>query len=176
MIAIPHMAGRRANIYRPAGLACLALLMASAVVAHGYKAGTLSIHHPWSRATPAGAKVAAGYLTIHNAGTVPDRLLGGESEAGSAVEVHEMSVADGVMRMRALPQGLEIPAGATVELALGGTHLMITGLKRGLWEGEMVKVVLKFEKAGSIDMEFEVQAMGAKPAPHGSGDDGAHTH
>jgi copper(I)-binding protein len=157
-------------------VAFLALLLGPAALAHGYKAGSLAIHHPWTRATPAGAKVAGGYLVIDNEGSEPDRLLGGASEAGTAVEVHEMSEADGIMRMRRLADGVVIPAGGTVELKPGGLHLMITGLKRQLTEGEMVKVTLSFENAGKIDLELEVQAIGQTPAPHEDDAHGGHTH
>jgi periplasmic copper chaperone A len=172
MIAHDHAHLRLTGIV----MAFLALLLAPAALAHGYKAGSLAIHHPWTRATPAGARVAGGYLVIENRGSEPDRLLGGASEAGTAVEVHEMSEADGIMRMRALPGGIVIPVGGTVELKPGGLHLMITGLKRQLAEGEMVKVTLSFEKAGRIDLEFEVQAIGQVPAPHEGDGDGGHTH
>lgn len=141
-------------------------------IAHGYKVGALAVHHPWSRATPKGAKVAGGYLTIENRGRHADRLLGGTTEAGTAIEVHEMSEKDGVMTMRALAGGLEIPAGGSVELSPGGAHLMITGLKRQLVEGEMIKATLMFEKAGPLAVELEVAAMGRPPA-HGHDHDDA---
>jgi copper(I)-binding protein len=142
---------------------------------HGYKAGTLQISHPWTRATPAGAKVAGGYLVITNKGAVADRLKGGSTEAGTRIEVHEMAESEGVMRMRKLAEGLAIPPGATVELKPAGYHLMILGLKQPLVEGEMVKATLLFEKAGPVEIELEVSAMGTTPSPH-EDDDGAHTH
>jgi len=157
-------------------MACIALLLGPAALAHGYKAGSLAIHHPWTRATPAGARVAGGYLVIENEGSEPDRLLGGASEAGTAIEVHEMSEADGIMTMRALTDGLTIPAGGSVELKPGGLHLMITGLKRRLMEGEKVKATLAFEKAGRIDVEFEVQPIGGSPARDEEDGHGGHTH
>jgi copper(I)-binding protein len=156
--------------------ACLALAHGATGLAHGYKAGALAIHHPWTRATPAGARVAAGYLVIENSGSEPDRLLGGSSEAGRAVEIHEMAENEGIMTMRALAEGLLVPAGGKVELKPGGLHLMITGLKRQLVEGEMMAATLVFEKAGRIDVEFEVQAIGGAPPSHGSQSDGGHTH
>ena len=157
-------------------MACIALLLGPAALAHGYKAGSLAIHHPWTRATPAGARVAGGYLVIENEGSEPDRLLGGASEVGTAIEVHEMSEADGIMTMRALTDGLTIPAGGSVELKPGGLHLMITGLKRRLMEGEKVKATLAFEKAGRIDVEFEVQPIGGSPARDEEDGHGGHTH
>src|SRR5262249_19550538 len=93
----------------------LALSMPS-VHAGDYRVGSLDIAGPWSRATPKGASVGAGYLTIKNTGTTADRLVGGSSDAAAAFEVHEMSMNNGVMKMRPVKGGLEIKPGETVEL------------------------------------------------------------
>ena len=69
----------------------------SPILAQNINVGDLQIDHPWSRATPPGAQVAAGYLGITNKGTSPDRLLGGSSPAAGKVEVHEMAMKDDVM-------------------------------------------------------------------------------
>ncbi len=143
----------------------------STTVSRSKKAGPLVIDQPWSRATPGGAKVAGGYLRITNTGGEPDRLIGGSADFAGRVEVHEMSNVDNVMRMKALDQGLVIAPGQTVELRPGGLHIMFLDLKRPLKEGETAKGVLVFEKAGPIELEFVVRAMGAR------GDDGAaHGH
>jgi copper(I)-binding protein len=142
--------------------ACLALLLAAAaplaVAAHNYAIGALRIGHPWSPPNPPGAPTAAGYLTIYNLGRVPDRLLGGVSPMFGHIEVHEMSMAGGIMRMRPLPQGLVVPPGATVSLAPGGLHLMMIGPRRPFRIGERIPVTLRFERAGSVPVEFYVQA------------------
>lgn len=131
------------------------------------KAGSLTIEQPWSRATPGGAKVGGGYLRITNAGTVPDRLIGGSFPPASKVEVHEMRLDGDVMRMKPVEGGLEIKPGATVDLKPGGLHLMFMGLKEPLKEGQTLKGTLTFEKAGSIDVEYAVRGMGgAAPAEH----------
>ncbi len=95
-----------------------------------YKVGALVIEAPWARATPGGAKVGGAYLKITNTGTEADRLVGGTLPVAAAVEVHEMSMTDGVMKMRKLDKGLEIKPGQTVELKPGGYHIMFTGLQR----------------------------------------------
>ena len=100
---------------------------AQSVLAHEFKVGDLEIEHPWSRATPAGAKVAGGYFTIINKGSTPDRLLSISSDISDKAELHEMGVKDGVMTMRPVTGGLEIPAGGKVALAPGGYHLMFIG-------------------------------------------------
>src|SRR5262249_16359064 len=95
--------------------AVLLIALATAASAHDYTVGSLKINHPWSRATPKGASVAGGYMKITNNGATPDRLTGGTTEAAKKFEIHEMSMDGGVMKMRELPNGIEIPPGATVE-------------------------------------------------------------
>ena len=111
----------------PALLLALVTISAPAQ-AHEYKLGSLVINHPWSRATPKGATVAGGYLKITNTGTAPDRFVAGSSEAGTRFEIHEMSMDGGVMKMRALPGGIEIAPGATFELKPGSYHVMFVGI------------------------------------------------
>ena len=127
-----------------------------------YKVGALVIEAPWARATPGGAKVGGAYLKITNTGTEADRLVGGTLPVAAAVEVHEMSMTDGVMKMRKLDKGLEIKPGQTVELKPGGFHIMFTGLSEGLKQGQPVKGTLQFEKAGSIEVEYRVAPIGAQ--------------
>ncbi|RWE42164.1 MAG: copper chaperone PCu(A)C [Mesorhizobium sp.] len=131
-----------------------------AVPAHEFKVGDLEIVHPWSRATPAGAKVAGGYFTIVNKGSTPDRLLSISSDVSEKAELHQMGVKDGVMTMRPVDGGLEIPAGGKVALAPGGYHLMFIGLKRQPKQGEKFAATLTFEKAGTVSVEFAVEGMG----------------
>ncbi len=148
-------------------LALLALLLiASPAIAHDYKLGALEISHPWARATPPTAPTGGGYLSVKNTGTTPDRLISASSPAAGTVEVHEMKMEGSVMRMRELAGGLEIKPGETVTLAPGGMHLMMMGLKAPLKQGEKVPLTLVFEKAGKIDVELAVVAMGATPGHH----------
>jgi copper(I)-binding protein len=144
--------------------ALLFALVATAAGAHEYKLGPLVIDHPWSRATPKGASVAGGYLKITNTGAAPDRLLGGRAEIAKRFEIHEMSMDGGVMKMRELANGLEIPPGATVELKPGSYHVMMMGLTKGAAKDDRLKASLNFEKAGKIDIEFVVEAVGGSPA------------
>lgn len=152
------------------GLAVLAaaafLLLAQAAIAHEFKIGALELEHPWARATAPGAPVAGGYLTITNEGAEPDRLVGGSAEIAGHVEIHEMAVKDGVMTMKELTDGLEIPAGGSVTLKPGSYHVMFMDLKRQLKEGETFPGTLTFAKAGTVDVEFAVGSLGAKePEP-----------
>jgi hypothetical protein len=141
-----------------AGLLGIVLTTAQA---RDYKAGSIDIADPWSRATPKGANVAAGYLKMTNNGTAPDRLISGSSDIAPTFEVHEMSMENGVAKMRPVKGGLEIKPGETVELKPGSFHVMFVGLKKPLEPGEHVKGTLVFEKAGSVSVEFDVRAMGA---------------
>ena len=141
-------------------------LAASSASAHDYKLGSLVIDHPWSRATPKGAAVAGGYMKITNTGTTPDRLTGGATEAAKKFEIHEMKMEGAVMRMRELPNGVEIPPGATIELKPGSYHIMMTTLARPFAKGDRVKASLTFEKAGKIDIEFAVDAAGGSAKEH----------
>jgi copper(I)-binding protein len=142
-------------------------LLAGPAFAHGYKLGPLEIGHPWTRATPKGASVAGGYLKITNSGSAPDRLIGGTATFAGRFEIHEMRMSGGVMQMRALPRGIEVKPGETVELKPGSFHLMFMGLKHPLEQGQRVKGSLVFEKAGMIEVEYVVEALGGEPAHRG---------
>src|SRR3954462_2974518 len=80
-----------------------------------FKLGDLTVTSPWTRATPGGARIGGGYLKITNNGRAPDRFVGGKSDVSDRVEIHEMSMTGSVMKMRPLPNGLEIKPGETVE-------------------------------------------------------------
>jgi len=136
-------------------------LAATAASAHEFKVGSLEIDHPWARATPKGASVGGGYLKITNKGTEPDRLVGGSSPVAGKFEIHEMAMDGGVMKMRPLPNGIEIKPGQTVEFKPGGFHIMMVGLKQPLEAGKTVKGTLVFEKAGTVDIEYKVEPIGS---------------
>ena len=140
----------------------LAGLLVAPAQAQEVKAGDLVVMQPWSRATPSGAKIAGAYLTIENKGAAPDRLIGGASDVAGKVEVHEMAMDNGVMKMRPLDKGLAIEPGKTVKLAPGGYHLMLFDLKKQLKQGDKVPVTLEFEKAGKVALSLDVQGVGAQ--------------
>ena len=151
-----------------AGMALIACLFAAPSRAEDVKAGDLVISQAWSRATPNGAKIGGGYLSIANKGSAPDRLVGVSGDVAGKIEVHEMAINDGVMKMRPLDKGLAIEPGKTVKLAPGGYHLMMMDLKNPLKQGDKVPVTLEFEKAGKVQVTLDVQAVGA-PGPAASG-------
>jgi uncharacterized protein YcnI/copper(I)-binding protein len=131
-----------------------------------FQHGAIAVESPWLRATPKGAKVVGGYMTITNHGKEADRFVGGSIDGAGRFETHEMSMKGDVMQMRALPDGIEIKPGETVELKPGGFHVMGLDLSRAYAAGETVKGTLKFEKAGEIAVEFSVAPLGAPGPAH----------
>ena len=154
------------QLTRTIAFAAALVALAAPVRAEDVKAGDLVITQAWSRQTPSGAKVAGAYLTIENKGTTADRLISGSGDIAGKVEVHEMAMEGGVMKMRPLDKGLVIDPGKTVKLAPGGYHLMMMDLKSPLKQGDKVPVTLQFEKAGKVNVSLDVQGVGAQ-APGG---------
>lgn len=148
-------------IFAATALAAVAFAAPRHAVAAEFKAGDISIEAPWSRATPGGAKVGAGYLTIKNGGSAPDRLVSATADVAEKTEIHEMSMADGMMKMREITGGLAVPAGGSVALAPKGYHFMFLGLSKQLKDGDTFAGTLTFEKAGTIPLTFEVKGVGA---------------
>jgi copper(I)-binding protein len=146
--------------------AALLALFGTPAHAQEVKVGDLVITQAWSRATPGGAKIAGGFLTIENKGAAPDRLVSGSGDIVGKLEIHEMAMNNGVMTMRPLDKGLAIEPGKTVKLAPGGYHLMLMDLKQPLKQGDKVPLTLEFEKAGKVALSLDVQGVGA-PAPAG---------
>ena len=140
-------------------------------IAHDYSIAGIEIGHPWTRATSPSARVGVGYLTLTNNGDTADRLVGASSPAAARAELHMTEMSDGIMRMRAVPDGLEIPPGGTVELAPGGYHLMLMELAQPIAEGDAVPLMLEFEHAGSVEVELMAGSAGATggaaPDQHG---------
>jgi len=123
----------------------------------------VSAERPWTRATPPGAKVGAGFVTLKNAGAA-DRVVGAATPVAGRVEMHVTLREGEVMRMREV-QAIDVPAGGSFELKPGGAHLMLVDLKRPLKKGETVPLTLRLEKGGELKLELAVEELGArKPA------------
>ncbi len=142
-------------------IAALACLGATASLAHGYKTGSLSIKHPWSRETSAGQSVGGGFMVVTNTSAKPDKLVSATTTVATEVQLHTMSMDGGIMRMRQVNDGIDVPAKGTLELKPGGYHLMFMGLKRPLKKDERFPVTLKFQNAGTLKVLFAVQAVGS---------------
>jgi copper(I)-binding protein len=143
-----------------------------AIAAHAtdYDVGSIHIAQPWSRATPKGATTGAGCMTITNKGTTSDQVNCVSSDASQQCQIHSMTMEGGVMKMRAVEGGLEIKPGQTITLRPGGFHVMFVDLKHPLERGKTVKATLKFDNAGTVELEYPVVAIGA-PAPGAPADD-----
>lgn len=130
-----------------------------AAAAHDYTLGDLIIAHPAARETVATAMAGAGYMSITNGGTEADRLVEVIADF-PRVEIHDMVMSNDVASMVHLPDGISIAPGETVSLASGGKHVMFMGLNGDPLEvGEEVPATLVFEKAGRIDVVFQVESM-----------------
>jgi len=141
------------------GLAQLATTTASAA---DYDVGSIHISQPWSRATPKGASTGAAYMTLANNGKTPDRVNCVSSDASAECQIHSVTIDDnGVMQMRPVEGGLEIKPGETVTLKPGSFHMMLLNLKHPLEQGNAMKATLKFDSAGTVDVEYPVLAIGA---------------
>ena len=146
---------------KTATLAFAALcLVAGGATAHDYTLKSLSIDHPFARATPPGAKTGGAFFVIENTGNTADKLIRVATPVAGATELHEMTMDGGVMKMRAMT-AIDIPAGGKLELRPGGYHVMMLDLKQPLKAGDKVPLTLTFENAGSILVSVDVEAMGA---------------
>jgi copper(I)-binding protein len=141
-------------------MAVLPLASPSAQAAD-YDVGSIHITQPWTRATPKGASSGAGYLTLTNSGTAPDRLTCAGTDVAAQCQIYTMGMENGVMKMRPVERGLEIKPGETVTLKPGGDHMMFVKLKHPLQIGSAVEATLQFEKAGAAKIEMPVVAIGA---------------
>jgi copper(I)-binding protein len=134
----------------------LLLLVAALVAAPAF--AQVKVENAWTRATPPGAKIGAGYMKISSGAA--DRLVGASSPAAAKVELHVTQKQGDMMMMREV-RGYDIPAGGSFELAPAGAHLMLVDLKAPLKEGGKVPLTLRFEKAGVVKVELQVRALGA---------------
>jgi len=171
---MPHLLNEAA---RPTSALVLTAFLSGAMLAStgsvaqkaDYDVGSIHITQPWSRATPKGATAGAGYMTITNKGTTPDKVSCVSDDASAQCEIHSMTMEGGVMKMRPVEGGLEIKPGETVTLAPSGFHVMFSQLKHPLEQGKTVKATLKFDKAGTVDVEYPVLAIGASAPGTASG-------
>ncbi|WP_039783786.1 copper chaperone PCu(A)C [Herbaspirillum huttiense] len=154
-------------VQKLATLAITSALLAAAPLsqAHEYKLGQLEIGHPYARATVPGQPAAGAYLSIENKGSAPDRLVGVSSPVAKSGEIHTMAMEGNVMKMREVEGGLEVKPGQKIAMQPGnGYHIMLMGLSKPLQAGEKVPATLIFEKAGKVDVTFNVEDRNAAAA------------
>jgi copper(I)-binding protein len=125
-----------------------------------------SIHvlDAWARATPPGVENGAVYCKILSHGAA-DRLVGARTSAARAAEIHTSVEENGIVEMRRT-DALPIGAGASVELAPGGTHVMLVGLRAPLAAGAKIELTLVFANAGEVTVEVPVVDARGPPAAH----------
>jgi hypothetical protein len=140
---------------RPALFAALSALVLLASGAAS--AATIEVRDAWIRTPPPGAPTAAGYATIVNHAISSDRLTGASTRAATSAQLHQMSTAGGIMRMRPMTAGAPIGASATLTFSPNGDHLMLIGLKTPLKAGTHVKITLQFQRAGAVAADFVVR-------------------
>ena len=132
---------------------------------HNHEKGEIQVRHPWSRATPPGAKVGVAYMEIRNSGSQPDRLVAISTKVAQRVEMHVTERAGEVMKMRQV-KAFDIPARESYALRPGGSHLMLVDLAQPLKKGERFTMTLRFERAGEVPIELEVQEAGSRHPRH----------
>jgi copper(I)-binding protein len=125
----------------------------------------VQIADAWARETVADQTSTAAYLTITNSGTADDRLVDVLAPEPIKASVHATENSGGISRMREMASGVAVPAGSTVELKPGGTHMMITGLRAPLHRGEALKLRLRFAKSGEKLIDVRV-APASGPESH----------
>ncbi len=155
---------RTFGIFRALASASIVALIATAQLAGcapGPAAGSivtksgLSIRDAFARPAPAGG-IGGAFLTVVNPGSTADRLVAASTPVAQSVELHETIDDNGVMKMRPVPGGYEVPANGKLELKPGGKHLMFVGLSSPLTEGQEVEITLTFEKAGDVTIKAPI--------------------
>ena len=142
---------------KTAALTAFLAISASTASAHDYKLGAISVHHPYAIETPKMVKSGAGYMTITNNGAEDDALLAVKADFPQ-VMLHKTEIKDGVASMPHM-QKIEVKAGETKIFKPGGLHVMFMGLGGDPFEaGEKIPATLVFEKAGAMDVVFNVEA------------------
>lgn len=139
-------------------------------------ANDITVDAAWVRLPPPGAPVAAGYMTIGNSGEASDRLVSASTRYSATVEIHDMDMAGGMMKMRPLPEGLALPPNAKVELAPGGLHLMLITPTADLKSATEVPITLVFEHGGAKTVVFQVRTMTGEAPAHAPDEPAEHAH
>jgi periplasmic copper chaperone A len=146
-------------IFRAVALAAAVVVSAGAATAEKV---AIAVEKAWSREVPAGASVGVGYLAIKNSSDEPDRLVSASTPVAGETMIHQTTMADGVMKMRPVPEGVPVPAKGTAMLEPNSYHFMFMGLTQPLKEGETFPATLVFERAGSVEVTFHVFGIGAQ--------------
>ncbi len=144
--------------------------VSSVVLALPALAGDIHVHDPYARSGSMNAKSGAIFLELVNEGGTADRLIAASTDIAMKTELHtHIEDANGVMKMRQIEGGIDLPAGGMHLLKRGGDHIMLMGLTEALVDGETITVTLKFEEAGDMVIEVPIDQK-RKPMKHKHGD------
>jgi periplasmic copper chaperone A len=138
----------------------LAALAVIAPAAAETASAPIAVTDAWARATPTGATTGAAYVTVANHGTSADRLVSVSTPVAAMAQLHNTTNDNGVMKMRPVA-GLDLKPGASFALKPGGYHVMLTGLKQPLAEGQSFPLTLTFEHAGPVETTVKIAKAGA---------------
>lgn len=130
----------------------------------GVHAAVMHVHDSMARPAPLAGGTGAVYFLLHNGGNTPVTLLGGESSASTAVEIHTTINDEGVMKMRQITDGVELGADGSIQLVPGGMHIMLVDLAAPLAEGDTFTLTLHFDGADDFTMDVPVVSMDMLPA------------
>jgi copper(I)-binding protein len=151
-------------------LKTLATAATLAVTFLSAEAQTVDVKNAWVRTSVPGQKATGAFMTLMaKEGTT---LVGGTSPMAGVTEIHEMKMDGGVMTMRAISGGLELPAGKAVELKPGGYHVMLMDLKQALPKDGTVPLILLFKDAKGVESKVELKLPVARTAPAAAHDMG----
>jgi copper(I)-binding protein len=139
---------------------CLLFIASMLVMNFSFAQSTsnIQITEPMVRSTLPGQMMSSAYLTIENKGNVADRLISASFSGAKEVQIHEMKMDGDTMKMRQM-NSLEIPAKGKAQLSPGGNHLMLMNLKDPIQDGQSIKMILQFEKAGKVEIEIPAKSM-----------------
>jgi len=137
----------------------LVLLVTAGCTTSGGNAGEIEIENIWGRSSPMVAQNGAFYMIVTNNTGEDDELLSGKTDACGTVELHEMYMKENdMMGMRQVPGGtIPVPAGETVELKVGGLHVMCIDKQAAFEVGDKIPITLEFANAGEINVTAEIR-------------------
>ena len=134
-------------------------------MAMGAAQAQVKIENGWARATVQGQKATGAFMTLTS--KTDTRLVGVSTSVAGVAEVHEMKMDNNVMQMRALPDGLPLPAGKAVALQPGGFHVMLMDLKLPLQKDTTIPLTLRFKDAKGVESSLDIKVPVSQVAPAG---------
>ena len=165
----------KSNTYTHLALLASTAALALSVTTH-VSAQSVDIKNAWARTTVPGQKATGAFMTL----TAKEgmKLVGGSTPAAGVTEIHEMKMEGDVMKMRALRDGLDLPAGKSVELKPGGYHVMLMDLKAALPKDTSIPFTLVFKNAQGVESKMEIKLPVATTSPNAkaSGSDPMNSH